>query len=411
MVSADVIIIGGGAAGFFAAVNTAQQNRGYTVLLLEKSSKFLSKVRVSGGGRCNVTHACFDNEVLVKNYPRGEKELRNVFSRFTTSDTIQWFESRGIKLKTEADGRMFPESNRSETIIDCLMQEALSSGVQLKLQSDVQHISKQEDGSFLLKTSNNDLFQCKKLIIATGGHAKEQAYEWIRQLGHTIVKPVPSLFTFNIPDDPITQLMGVSVPHVRVKIKAFKMELEGPLLITHWGFSGPVVLKSSAIAARNLHELNYNFLVSISWLPKHTEEKIRIEFANQRDEHGAKTLLAHFPFELPKRLCEHFISTCNIDKQTRWADLSKKNISDLIHCLINNEYTVKGKTTFKEEFVTCGGVKLKEINFATMESKLVPHLYFAGEVLDIDGVTGGFNFQNAWSSGWIAAKGVSQQTQ
>lgn len=411
MVTADVIIIGGGAAGFFAAINTAQQNKGCTVLLLEKSSKFLSKVRVSGGGRCNITHACFDNDVLVKSYPRGEKELRNVFSRFTTTDTIEWFQSRGVKLKTEADGRMFPESNSSETVISCLMQEAAKAGVQLRLQTDVQQILKDDTNSFTLKTGSGDFFHCKKLIIATGGNAKEQAYEWIKKLGHSIVKPVPSLFTFNIPDDPVTQLMGVSVPVARVKLKTLKIEVEGPLLITHWGLSGPAILKCSAIAARSLNELNYQFTVSISWLPKHTEEKIRIEFANQREEQGSKAVISNCPFDLPKRLWEHFIGNCHIDKHARWADLSKKNSSDLINCLINNEYFVKGKTTFKEEFVTCGGIKLKEINFATMESKIVPHLYFAGEILDIDGITGGFNFQNAWSSGWIAAQGLSLDQQ
>lgn len=376
-------------------------------MLLEKTSKFLSKVRVSGGGRCNITHACFDNELLVKSYPRGEKELRNVFSRFTTRDTIEWFQACGINLKTEADGRMFPESNSSETVIECLMKEALSNGVQLKLQTDVQQILKNDTGGFTLKAGSGELFQCKKLVIATGGNAREQAYEWIQKLGHTIVKPVPSLFTFNIPDHPITQLMGVSVSLARVKLKTLKIETEGPLLITHWGLSGPAILKCSAIAARSLNELNYHFTVTINWLPKHTEEKIRIEFSNQREEQGGKAIISNSPFDLPKRLWEYFIVQCHIDAHTRWADLSKKNISDLINCLINNEYAVKGKTTFKEEFVTCGGIKLKEINFATMESKIIQGLYFAGEILDIDGITGGFNFQNAWSSGWIAAQGIA----
>jgi predicted Rossmann fold flavoprotein len=403
MVNVDVIIIGGGAAGFFAAINSAQLNKGCSVLLLEKSSKLLSKVRISGGGRCNITHACFDNDALVKSYPRGEKELKNVFSRFTTTDTIQWFQKRGVQLKTEADGRMFPESNSSETVIDCLLQEARTSGVQIQLNTDIEEISKDEQGQFILKALNGDLFRCRKVIIATGGHPKEQTYDWLKKTGHTIVKPVPSLFTFNIPDDPITQLMGISVPLARVKIKTAKLEVEGPLLITHWGLSGPVVLKTSAVGARILNDLNYQFTVAISWLPKYTEEKIRIEFSNQREEHAAKMVISNCPVELPKRLWEHFLLRSGIDKATRWADLSKKNITDLVNCLLNNEYTVKGKTTFKEEFVTAGGVKLKEINFSTMESKIVPDLYFAGEVMDVDGITGGFNFQNAWSSGWIAA--------
>ncbi|HET6226320.1 MAG TPA: NAD(P)/FAD-dependent oxidoreductase [Bacteroidia bacterium] len=405
MVSADVIIIGGGAAGFFAAINSAQLHKNCSVLILEKSSKLLAKVRISGGGRCNVTHACFDNDVLVKSYPRGEKELKNVFSRFTTKDTIEWFEKRGVHLKTEPDGRMFPESNTSETIVNCLLQEAKAAGVEIKLNCDIQTISN-ENGEFILKDAENNLFSCQKLIIATGGYPKNASYDWLRSLGHSIISPVPSLFTFNIPDAELIKLMGVSVPSAKVKIKACKLEIEGPLLITHWGLSGPVVLKASAIAARMLNELNYDFQVSISWLPKHTEEKIRIEFANQREENAGKAVSASCPFELPKRLWEYFISTCGIDKNLRWADLSKKNSNDLLQRLLNNEYPVKGKTTFKEEFVTSGGIKLSEINFATMESKLLPNLYFAGEVMNIDGITGGFNFQNAWSSGWIAAKGL-----
>ncbi len=409
MVTADVIVIGGGAAGFFAAINSAQLNKGCTVIVLEKTSKLLSKVRVSGGGRCNVTHACFDNNLLTKNYPRGEKELKNVFSRFTTTDTINWFESRGIKLKIEADGRMFPESNSSESIIQCLLQEATNAGVKVMTNINIEEIQK-DAASFHLKGANGEAYTCKKLIIATGGNSKEQAYEWLTKLGHTIMKPVPSLFTFNIPDSPITQLMGISVPFAKVRIRQFKLELEGPLLITHWGLSGPVILKTSAVAARLLHAADYTFTVSICWLPKYTEEKLRIEFANQRAENASKVVLTSCPFELPKRLWEYFTLQSKIDKTTRWADLTKKNITDLITCMLNNEYAVRGKTTFKEEFVTCGGIRLQEINFATMESKIIPNLYFAGEVIDVDGVTGGFNFQNAWSTGWIAAKSLFNQS-
>ncbi len=404
MVSVDVIIIGGGAAGFFAAINSAQLNKNRSVLVLEKTSKLLMKVMVSGGGRCNVTHACFDNTALVKNYPRGERELRNVFSRFSTTDTIQWFHTRGVHLKTEADGRMFPDTNTSETIVQCLLQEAGRAGVKIMKNIQILEIIKGTT-EFQLTDASGDVFSCKKLIIATGGNSKEQAYEWLTKLGHTIMKPVPSLFTFNIPDDPVTDLMGISVPQAKVKIKQAKFELEGPLLITHWGFSGPVILKASAIAARILHESNYNFTVSINWLPKYTEEKLRIEFSNQRTEHASKAVFTT-PFELPRRLWEHFLIRSGIDKNTRWADLTKKNITDLINCMLHNEYTVKGKTTFKEEFVTCGGIKLKEINFARMESKIIPDLFFAGEVIDVDGITGGFNFQHAWSTGWIAANSL-----
>ncbi len=399
----NIIVIGGGAAGFFAAINCAQIHQNVNVTILEKSNKVLAKVRVSGGGRCNVTNACFDNKLLVKNYPRGEKELHAVFSRFTTTDTINWFEKRGVKLKAEDDGRMFPVTDNSETIINCLMQEANKAGVKIKMGVDISEIIKNEDSSFTLKTNNGGTFSCDKLIIATGGNAKETAYEWLNKLGHTIIKPVPSLFTFNIPNNPITQLMGVSVPHAKVRIANSKLETEGPLLITHWGLSGPAILKASAWGARILNDLNYNFTALISWLPKHTEEKLRIEFNNQREEYSSKTIINNSPVELPKRLWEYLVNKAGIPEGTRWADLPKKNANILINSLINDEYKIQGKTTFKEEFVTSGGINLKEIDFATMESKIINGLYFAGEILNIDGVTGGFNFQNAWSTAFVAA--------
>lgn len=402
----NVIVIGGGAAGFFAAINCAQMHENCTVTLLEKSSKLLSKVRVSGGGRCNVTHACFDNSLLIKNYPRGEKELRNAFSRFSTTDTINWFEQRGVKLKTEADGRMFPESNTSETIVNCLMQEAEKSKVTIKLNVDIVEIIKNDTNSFTLKEIGGGIFHCDKLVVATGGNPKDAAYDWLRKLGHSIVKPVPSLFTFNIPDNKITGLMGVSVPHAKVRVKGTKLETEGPLLITHWGMSGPAILKASAWGARTLSDLNYNFTALISWLPKHTEEKLRIEFNNQREENPSKSIQNNCPVELPKRLWEYLVAKAGISETTRWADLPKKNANLLSHSLVSDEYVVKGKTTFKEEFVTCGGINLKEIDFTTMQSKIVPNLYFAGEILDVDGITGGFNFQNAWSSGWVVASNI-----
>lgn len=407
MNSKQIIIIGGGAAGFFAAINSAQINKNYTVTILEKSSKLLSKVRVSGGGRCNVTHACFDNALLTKNYPRGEKELRNAFSRFSTSDTVKWFEQRGVELKTEADGRMFPVTDKSETIINCLMQEAEKTGVKIKLNVDITEIIKNKNDTFTLKAIGGGTFECDKLIIATGGNPKEGAYDWLKKLGHTIIKPVPSLFTFNIPDNSITQLMGVSVPHVKVRVGETKMETEGPLLITHWGMSGPAVLKASAWGARSLSDLNYNFTALINWLPKYNEEKLRIEFANQRAENPSKLIFNNCPLELPKRLWEYFVNKAAIAGTTRWADLPKKNSNILISIITNDEYKVQGKTTFKEEFVTCGGISLKEIDFTKMQSKIIPNLLFAGEIIDVDGITGGFNFQNAWSSGWIAAQGIN----
>lgn len=402
--SINIIIIGGGAAGFFAAINAAQNRPNNNVTILEKSSKLLSKVRVSGGGRCNVTHSCFDNSLLIKNYPRGEKELRNTFSRFSTTDTINWFKQRGVELKTEADGRMFPVTDSSETIINCLIQEAEKANVKIKLNVDIQEIIKNDTGTFTLKANGGGTFECDKLIIASGGNPKTEAYNWLRDLGHTIIKPVPSLFTFNIPNDSITQLMGISLPHAKIRVTGIKLETEGPLLITHWGMSGPAILKASAWGARQLSDLNYNFTVVVTWLPKHTEEKIRIIFSNQREENPAKTIFSNCPVELPKRLWEYLVLKANIPETTRWADLTKKCGNLLSHILINDEYKVIGKTTFKEEFVTCGGISLKEIDFATMQSKIVPNLYFAGEILDIDGITGGFNFQCAWSTGWIAAQ-------
>jgi predicted Rossmann fold flavoprotein len=405
-----IIVIGGGAAGFFAAINCAQLASNSEVLILEKSNKLLSKVRVSGGGRCNVTHACFDNAALVKNYPRGEKELRNVFSRFSTTDTINWFKERGVELKTENDGRMFPTSNSSETIINCLMKEANKLGVKIKTGVDITEIIKNKDNSFSLIANGGGNFNCDKLIIATGGNAKASAYEWLEKLGHTINKPVPSLFTFNIPNNPITDLMGVAVPFAKVKIANTKLETEGPLLVTHWGLSGPAILKASAWGARILSDLNYNYNVLVNWLPKHTEEKLRIEFNNQREENASKSIINSCPLEIPKRLWEHLVKKANIEESVRWADLPKKNSNQLINCLINDEYKVQGKTTFKEEFVTCGGINLKEIDLTKMESKIVPNLFFAGEVIDIDGITGGFNFQNAWSTAWVVAQTLNTPT-
>lgn len=400
-----IVVIGGGAAGFFTAIN-CPKSPGITITLLEKSNKLLSKVRVSGGGRCNVTHACFDNNLLIKNYPRGEKELRSAFSRFTTTDTIKWFEERGVQLKTEADGRMFPSTDNSETIINCLIREAEKNNVNIKLNVSIEEIIKNEDGTFTLKANGGGEFQCNKLVIATGGNPKADAYAWLEKLGHTISKPVPSLFTFNIPNNEITKLMGVAVPHVKVKVAGTKLESEGPLMITHWGMSGPAILKTSAWGARILNDFNYSFTAILSWLPMHTEEKIKIEFNNQKEENPAKLIFSNCPFELPKRLWEHQVIKAGISDAIRWADLSKKNANLLAHYLVSDEYKIEGKTTFKEEFVTCGGIQLKEIDFSRMESKIVPGLYFAGEVLDIDGVTGGFNFQNAWSSSWIVANNI-----
>jgi len=399
-----IMVIGGGAAGFFAAINAAEFNPKASVSIIEKSNKLLQKVLVSGGGRCNVTHACFENSLLVKNYPRGEKELRNAFSQFNTTDTIEWFRKRGVSLKIEEDGRMFPTTDNSETIANCLLTAAEKLNVEIKLQVSVKEIvaGKKE---FILKTDKGDL-ACDKLVIATGGNPKSESYDWLRKLGHTIIPPVPSLFTFNIQDKELHKLMGLSVPHAKVRVINSKLQAEGPLLITHWGLSGPAILKASAWGARLLNDLDYDFTLMIDWLNRFKEDDLREELFFQKENLAPKQVVNTNPFELPKRLWEYFLTKAEIKQETRWADVNKKQIKTLLDMLIRDPYKVKGKTTFKEEFVTCGGISLKEIDFATMQSKIVKNLFFAGEVLDIDGITGGFNFQSAWSTGWVVAKNM-----
>ena len=400
----EVVVIGGGAAGFFAAVNCALMHEHVKVTLLEKSSKLLSKVRVSGGGRCNITHSCFNNKDLVKNYPRGEQSLKNAFGKFSVKDTIEWFESRGVKLKAEEDGRMFPITDNSETVIDCLVREAKRAGVEIRTNTEVMQVLKEEN-KFILYLREGKVV-CDKLLIATGGNPKDASYNWLRELGHTIESPVPSLFTFNIPNSPVTKLMGVSVEHARVKIAGTKLDQQGPLLVTHWGLSGPAVLKLSAWGARTLHEMNYAFTALVNWIPEYNDNSLREFIQELRDTQASKIIISKSPFELPRRLWEYLVQKSEISDTMRWADLPKKNQNVLINNLVNDEYKVQGKTTFKEEFVTCGGVSLNDIDFTTMESKKCAGLYFAGEVLDIDGITGGFNFQAAWTTGWIGAVGM-----
>lgn len=406
----DILVIGGGAAGFFAAVNAARLSPGKSVAILEKSNKVLAKVRVSGGGRCNLTHACFDNRELVKFYPRGGKELRGSFSRFSTSDTIDWFQSRGVKLKAEDDGRMFPVTDDSASIINCLLAEADRYRVNILLHQDVISIDK-KGNEFLLQTAAGENYTCSKLLLASGGNAKSAAYDFIRRTGHSIVEPVPSLFTFNMPGNPVTKLMGVSVENASVKIESTSIETEGPLLITHWGMSGPAVLKASAWGARELAERNYHFTALVNWLPGKSEAEIREMIAGLRLSYGSRTVQASAFAQLPKRLWYFFLEKAGIGEESRWADLSKKQINALTEILCRDPYAVSGKTTFKEEFVTCGGVSLSEVDMKKMESKKMPELFFAGEVLDIDGVTGGFNFQAAWTGGWIAAQAMAGKTE
>lgn len=403
----NIIVIGGGAAGFFAAVNAAESNPKAKVSILEKSTKILSKVKVSGGGRCNVTHACFKQVELSKFYPRGERFLKKAFGKFYTKDTVEWFESRGVQLKTEEDGRMFPVTDNSQTIIDCLVGEAQKYGVQIQKGCEVIALQKEEE-EWCLSLKNGEVLNADKVIITTGGSPKITGLDWIVRLGHQVESPVPSLFTFNIPNNSVTQLMGLSVPNARVKVVGTKLESTGALLVTHWGLSGPAVLKLSAWGARALHDLNYNFKVLVSWLGEQKEDAFRQELVNHKNSLGTRKIVNKNPFTLPKRLWEYILLKAQIGEDKRWCDLSKKELNKLLFHLISDEYEVKGKTTFKEEFVTCGGVKLSEVNVKTLESKVLSGLYFAGEVLDIDGVTGGFNFQAAWTTGFLAGQSAAQ---
>ena len=405
----DIIIVGGGAAGFFTAINIVEKNPKLKVAILERGQEVLTKVRISGGGRCNVTHACFVPNDLVKYYPRGEKELRGPFHQFCSGDTIEWFEKRGVPLKTEDDGRMFPISNSSQTIIDCFLNASNKLGIQILTGQSVQSIYKAAD--YWKVTTNHETFACHKLVMTTGSNPK--IWEMMEEIGHTIVPAVPSLFTFNIKDFRIKELMGVSTL-ATVKVKDTKLEASGPLLITHWGMSGPGILRLSAWGARILSEKNYQFTLQVNWLNEMTFEETEARLKDLKLEQAKKAVSNKSPFGLPNRLWESLVLASGINTSTahgetvatKWADLTKKQITDLTNQLTNGQFQVNGKSTFKEEFVTAGGIALKEINFKTMKSKLHEHLYFAGEIVNIDAITGGFNFQNAWTSGFIVAEAV-----
>jgi predicted Rossmann fold flavoprotein len=401
-----LVVIGGGAAGFFCAINAARLDPLLKVILLEKTNKLLAKVKISGGGRCNVTHGCFDITGMSRKYPRGSNFLKKAFHHFFVPDTIRWFEERGVTLKTEADGRMFPVSDSSQTIIDCLLREANRYGVDIRMHAEVSCISLQENGVQLVLSDNRQV-NADFVCIACGGYPKSQMFHWIAATGHTIIEPAPSLFTFNLPGHPITHLMGVSVIRARVKITGTKWEEEGPLLVTHWGLSGPVILRLSAWGARELKERDWNFEIRINWLPDYTEQTLREAFQSARITQAAQRLYHRNPFGLPARLWDYFLFEAEVKEETRWADLSAKTQNKLIGRLAGSQFDVKGKTTFKEEFVTAGGVQLGEVDPNTMMSRKVPNLYFAGETLDIDGITGGFNFQNAWTTGFIAASHIA----
>lgn len=394
----DLIVIGGGAAGIFGAIWAKETHPDAKVTLLEKSAVLLAKVRVSGGGRCNVTHSCFDPKLLVQNYPRGGKELLGPFHQFQPQDTIEWFEERGVKLKTEADGRMFPVTDSSETIIQCLLNEAKKVGVEILLRQRVQNIRRIDEG-FELELPDGQL-KCKRLLLATG--SSQEGLAWAEKLGHTIQKPVPSLFTFNVPTSPLKELSGISLKSAELKIRGSNLTQKGPLLITHFGFSGPAALKLSAWGARYLHEKEYKVGLSINWLPDSTEEQLLFLLLKFKEQSGQKYLFSENLFNLPKSLWRALLEQTSDTLMRKLVDIPRKDLQLLAKKLHEDIYQVDGKTTNKEEFVTCGGVTLKEINFKTMESKLCPGLFFAGEILDIDGVTGGFNFQNAWTSAFLA---------
>ena len=398
-----IAVIGGGAAGFMAAVTAKENNPNAHVTIFEKSNKVLSKVLISGGGRCNVTHNCKSISQLIKNYPRGGKELKKSFNQFSNSDTIEWFKKNNIRLKIESDNRMFPESNSSQTIIDLFIRKTEKLNIKICLSSKVDKIQHSK-GKISLQVNNKNI-KFDRLIISTGGYPKISGFKLFKELSYNISSPVPSLFTFNIPNDDITKLMGVVVENASAKVKGLKLKQNGPVLITHWGLSGPCILKLSSWGAKDLADLEYHFITQINWLSEN-EEFARAGINKQLISN--KNIYNSNPFSLPKRLWYHILEKVKIDELQKWNVLNKKLRNRLINTLVNDEFTVNGKTTFKEEFVTCGGITLEQINMQTMESKIHKNIYFSGEVLNIDAVTGGFNFQAAWTTGYLCGKNASK---
>jgi len=406
-----MVVVGGGAAGFFCAIQIAELHPDWDISILEKSNKLLSKVKVSGGGRCNVTHACPDVELLLKKYPRGARFLKKAFYQFATKNTIAWFADNGVLLHTEKDGRMFPTTNNSDTIIDCFLQKVHQYKIKILTDHEVVNveiINKENKNDFLISLSNKKTMQADAICLATGGMLKSDKLAWLISLGHSIVAPVPSLFTFNVVEKNITTLMGVAVDNAIIQWKGNKISEKGPLLITHWGISGPAAIKLSAWCARELANDNYEGAIVINWTPEYNEATLKMEWINLRMDFGKREIGSKNPFNLPQRLWQFLLQEAGIALTTKWADLKSPEQQLLIQSLTRTTLTIKGKTTFKEEFVTCGGLELSEIEANTMESKLVPGLYFAGEMMDVDGITGGFNFQHAWTSGWIAAQAMGR---
>ncbi|NJB82856.1 BaiN/RdsA family NAD(P)/FAD-dependent oxidoreductase [Wenyingzhuangia aestuarii] len=401
----NVLIVGGGAAGFFTAINTKEKNQDLSVCILEKGKDVLQKVKISGGGRCNVTHACFDPKELTEFYPRGKRELLGPFHQFMTGDTMEWFEQKGVPLKIEADNRIFPESNSSQSIIDCFLNLTNTLGIEIRTSEGVKEIIKLEDEKLWKISTNTAEYTCDHLVITAG--SSKPVWKLLTDLGHSVIAPVPSLFTFNIKDPLLTDLPGVAVQNVEVSIKDTKLISNGPLLITHWGTSGPAVLKLSAFGAILLAEKDYQYQVKVNWLSVSKQQALDVLFKAKKTD--VKSILEkRSPFEtISKRLWSRFLEICTIDGQTKWADVSNKSLELLADKLTSTMFHAQGKSTFKDEFVTAGGIKLKEINFKKFESKIHPNLFFAGEILNIDAVTGGFNFQNAWTGGWVVSEAIA----
>ncbi|MEN9572523.1 MAG: hypothetical protein RL514_378 [Verrucomicrobiota bacterium] len=401
-----VVVVGGGAAGFFGAVTCAEalQGRG-SVIVLERGAHFLQKVKVSGGGRCNVTHSCFEPKELAKRYPRGGPALIGAFHRFQAADTVKWFEARGVMLKTEPDGRMFPTTDQSQTIINCLTQAARAAGVELRTGCGVDRVERRGEGGFRLYLSVGGTLDCDALLLATGG--AKAADILAASLGHTLAPPVPSLFTFHISDKRLEGLSGLAVERATVSVAGTKLKETGPVLITHWGLSGPGILRLSAWGARELAAFAYTFSLRVNWLPDHNFESVIALAQAQRGLTGARQVSNVALAGLPSRLWERLVTTAGIAPQTQWAGLNKGQLHTLARLLVESEFAVTGKSMNKEEFVTCGGVRLGEVDFKTMQSRVCPGLYFAGELLDIDGITGGFNFQAAWTTGWLAGNAMA----
>lgn len=401
----NIAVIGGGAAGFFSAIAAKENYPDAEVTIFEKSQKLLAKVKISGGGRCNVTNRCTSVGQLWKAYPRGGKRLKKAFHQFGTNDTIEWFESRGVPLITEDDHRVFPASHSSQSIIDCFMQEAARLKIAIKLGMGVKSIRPQGEQltlDFIAEKHPSRHFD--KVIVTTGGSPKRQGLEWLEALGHQIEDPVPSLFTFNMPNETITQLMGLVVENTLVSVQGIKLKSDGPLLITHWGMSGPAVLKLSAFGARALSDMKYNFKVQVNWVNEPNNELVKNRLETIIQEHPKKNLSNVRPYSLPDRLWLFLLKKRDISAENKWGELGKKSLNKLVSGLTNDVYEVNGKTTFKEEFVTCGGVSLDSVDLNTMQSKACKNLYFAGEILDVDAITGGYNFQAAWTTGFLAGK-------